>query len=115
MGRNLLLGAAGLVLLLILRWTEKAGHPLPKWLWVLILIPYLWMAARDDDEYSIFGDSQGSAAAVMLIGGIAAIALGCTSIALKGQGSLLEIFGFMLPAGVLMVVAALLMAFGRSK
>ncbi|GGC63823.1 hypothetical protein [Undibacterium terreum] len=116
MPRYLLIAAIGLFLLVILSWTEKSGHPLPKWAWMTILLPFLWLTSSDDDDYSIFGDSSNIVSnIVFLIASVAAMGLGLIALALRGQGSLLEIFVFMLPVGVLLFLFVVAKAWFDSK
>ncbi len=110
MRRPLLLACGGLALILLLHWSETSKHELPKWLWVLLVGGYLLLCAifDDDGDEHLLGRFGRPFATVYLIGAsFFAMFVGGAALSLQGSGSLLEIFWFMLPLGLLMLVGVL--------
>jgi hypothetical protein len=98
------------------------GHPLPRWSLVLSALPFfIWAIVNDDEENDYDGDSAAArfylavGSVWMIVASLIAIVVGAAGWALRGQGSLLELFAFALPAGVILLVVALLrLWFSRS-
>ena len=110
MRRLLLLALGGFLLILLLHWSESSKHELPKWLWGLFVGGYFLLSAvfDDDSEQHLLGRFGESLAIVYMLGAsLFAIFVGIAALSLQGSGSLLEIFWFALPGGLLMLVAVL--------
>jgi hypothetical protein len=114
MSRHVRAALIAVALLIVMHWMEKHGHIMPKWVWLLLLLPYLLWTALEDDEDDA-EEPRGPAVIVLLLGGIVAIITGAVALALRGQGSMLEVLGFMLPAGVVLIMLAIMKAFSGGK
>ncbi|MBP6749672.1 MAG: hypothetical protein KA144_08535 [Xanthomonadaceae bacterium] len=119
----LIFGLYGLGFLLLLHWDERNGHDIPKWVWAVLAIPFFWVAMTENDPEEDWAESDSMLARFFRTGrllyficaGIFGIALGIAALSLKGSGTLIELFWFALPAGILALIIALALWLYRSR
>ncbi len=97
----------GLPPLLLLRWADQPGHDVPKWLLLLSAAPlFVGAFLTDDSEDSRSRTSRAVGNFLLLVMGLAGMAFGVVGFALKDTPSLLGLFAWMFPVGVIATVAA---------
>ena len=95
-----------------LLYLDGHGHPMPRWAILLSALPFLLWSWSIDDESD--GDSaidrffRGFSLLWLIGASLFMIAIGAAGWALRGEGSLLEIFAFALPFGIVALAFAIL-------
>jgi len=109
--QRLLIIAALAVPPLALLYLDGHGHAMPRWLLVLAALPlFVWGYVTDDEsdaDSAIDRFFRGFSILWLIGASLFLIAIGTAGWALRGQGSLLEIFAFALPFGVVALAFAI--------
>lgn len=93
--------------LLLLHWSERHGNSVPKWLLMLSAAPlFIGAFLNDEDEDSRSSASRAVGNFLLLVMGLAGMAFGIVGFALRDTPSLLGLFAWVFPVGLIVTIFA---------